>query len=527
MSLISSDGSILISASDCITDIKVKTGNGFTINTAPTPSLLLSGNGVGIPLTGFVRISQLSGNNIVLNSDGLFSPIPTFTETLLSGVNTPTVSLAFSGIASHTITATVNISTDPNNALVVHANGLYVPAITGGGTYTDAQARNAISGTAPLTYSSITGVMGITKATSTVPGYLSSSDWTTFNTKEPAIVLGTTAQYWRGDKSWQVLNTSVVTEGSNQYFTTVRARAAISATSPVQYNSATGVVSEVVATSGQDGYLSNTDWITFNSKVGGGSSLASIAALSVYKDMTTGGILEFRGIRAGTGVTIALQADDIVINATGAAPIANAGADQGIVLPTTSVTLTGAATTPSGTIESTTWLLMSGPTGSDITDATNLGSTVTGLSQGNYTLRLLVVNNQGLVDTDDMVISVAGSAGSLDTIYVGIANVGTTPTQSQILAAISSQQNGALNVTADWTTLTASGPVYCFFAIPDTDSAHEKNAWFCDALNKGSIGGSSDLFGALAVVPVNSVNYSVGITAYATQFTEVCQLQKV
>jgi hypothetical protein len=40
---------------------------------------------------------------------------------------------------------------------------------------------------------------------------------------EPAIVSGSTAQYWRGDKSWQTLNTSVVPEGSNLYFTGGRA----------------------------------------------------------------------------------------------------------------------------------------------------------------------------------------------------------------------------------------------------------------------------------------------------------------
>ena len=42
------------------------------------------------------------------------------------------------------------------------------------------------------------------------------------NTKEPIIAAGTTAQYWRGDKSWQTLNTSVVPEGSNKYFTEPR-----------------------------------------------------------------------------------------------------------------------------------------------------------------------------------------------------------------------------------------------------------------------------------------------------------------
>ncbi len=38
---------------------------------------------------------------------------------------------------------------------------------------------------------------------------MSSTDWTTFNNKEPAIAAGTTAQYWRGDKTWQDFATAV------------------------------------------------------------------------------------------------------------------------------------------------------------------------------------------------------------------------------------------------------------------------------------------------------------------------------
>lgn len=52
---------------------------------------------------------------------------------------------------------------------------------------------------------------------------------TLIGTKEPAITAGTTAQYWRGDKSWQTLNTTAVAEGTNLYFTTNRARASFSA----------------------------------------------------------------------------------------------------------------------------------------------------------------------------------------------------------------------------------------------------------------------------------------------------------
>ena len=45
--------------------------------------------------------------------------------------------------------------------------------------------------------------------------------------KENNITVGTTLQYWRGDKTFQTLNTTVVTEGINLYFTNTRAQSAM------------------------------------------------------------------------------------------------------------------------------------------------------------------------------------------------------------------------------------------------------------------------------------------------------------
>lgn len=42
--------------------------------------------------------------------------------------------------------------------------------------------------------------------------------------KEDAIAAGTTAQYWRGDKTWQTLNTAAVPESGNLYFTNARVK---------------------------------------------------------------------------------------------------------------------------------------------------------------------------------------------------------------------------------------------------------------------------------------------------------------
>ena len=81
-----------------------------------------------------------------------------------------------------------------------------------------------VTGTSPILSSGgVSPIISITKATSSANGYLSSTDWNLFNNKQTGIVAGTTSQYFRGDKSWQTLDTSVVSENSNLYFTNARA----------------------------------------------------------------------------------------------------------------------------------------------------------------------------------------------------------------------------------------------------------------------------------------------------------------
>jgi hypothetical protein len=123
---------------------------------------------------------------------------------------------------------------------------------------------------------------------------------------EPAIAAGTSSQYWRGDKTWQTLNTAAVAELTNLYYTDARARSSVSSsTTGLTYTSSTGVfslttgyvipttteesnwntaystsvsnwtlplsyssgtVSMTQANTSTNGWLSSTDWNTFNNK---------------------------------------------------------------------------------------------------------------------------------------------------------------------------------------------------------------------------------------------------------------------
>lgn len=77
------------------------------------------------------------------------------------------------------------------------------------------------SNTAALTITGGTDAvvgMGVTvnlqTATSTQSGLLSKDDWNSFNGREPTIAPGTVLQYFRGDKTWQTLDSTAVGLGN-------------------------------------------------------------------------------------------------------------------------------------------------------------------------------------------------------------------------------------------------------------------------------------------------------------------------
>jgi hypothetical protein len=171
-----------------------------------------------------------------------------------------------------------------------------------------------------ISSSTATHTFNLPVASATNTGKLSSTDWSVFNSKEPAITSGTTAQYYRGDKTFQTLNTTAVTEGSNLYYTDARSRAALSAgtgisynnttgvitstitqytdvlaraalsvTAPLTYNSSTGVFNINQSSSTVSGWLSFTDWNTFNGKQAAlnGTGFVKISGTTISYDNST------------------------------------------------------------------------------------------------------------------------------------------------------------------------------------------------------------------------------------------------
>jgi len=99
--------------------------------------------------------------------------------------------------------------------------------------------------------------------------------------------------------------------------------------------------------------------------------------------------------------------------------VANAGSNQTITLPTTSVTLDGSAST--GTITSYAWTQLSGPGTSTIASPSAVTTQVTGLVQGVYTFQLSVNNGASLSQVTVTVNQAAGPGSSIFTTQIPVS----------------------------------------------------------------------------------------------------------
>jgi hypothetical protein len=220
--------------------------------------------------TGTVAVTQLSGNNSSAVATTAYADAAAAAVTAASNINLALKANILSPIFTGTPTAptpalndnTTNIATTAfvnsaitnaaptltslgavaSNALIpagtatkitYDAKGLVVSGTTLASTDIPNNAANTSGTAASLStvLSSTLGgagaVSGILKAngSGTVTQAVA-SDITSLigaSTFEPIITAGSSSQYWRGDKTWQTLNTDAVVEGSSLYFTNARA----------------------------------------------------------------------------------------------------------------------------------------------------------------------------------------------------------------------------------------------------------------------------------------------------------------
>jgi len=181
---------------------------------------------------------------------------------------------------------------------------------------------------------------------------------------------------------------------------------------------------------------------------------------------TTTTTLSVSGLIAGTyvfritvtdnnGATASADVNVSVQTPTNVNPVANAGVDLTIFLPTNSVNLTGSATDSDGTVTTYLWSLVSGPAAT-ITNANSKTFTASALVAGTYTFRLTVTDNNGGTGIDDVKVIVnPATQNQLPVASAGSDITVTLPTNSATLTGSASDPDGTITSTI-WSKV--SGP---------------------------------------------------------------------
>jgi hypothetical protein len=333
----------------------------------------------------------------------------------ISGLSTVSVTeLGYLDGVTSAIQTQINGKQVSGNYLISGTTTTYIPEGTNQ-YYTDTKARAVVSGTTPITVSN--GGISISQANTTTNGYLSSTDWNTFNTKQ-AVSIGAVTTITGTNLSASVavvsdangkisglstvsvteLNyldgvtsnvqtqinskqntgnylvsgtttTSIIGEGSNLYFTNARAMAVVSGTSPIAVSN--GLVSISKSNTSTNGYLSSTDWNTFNGKQNSGNYLISGVSTTYIPEGTN---LYYTDTRVNSNSTITGHTTSInnlntatgtlstSISATNTSLI-NASGVLNTKIDTKQATITGAATTVTGTNLTASMALVSNSSG--------------------------------------------------------------------------------------------------------------------------------------------------------------------
>ncbi len=135
-------------------------------------------------------------------------------------------------------------------------------------------------------------------------------------------------------------------------------------------------------------------------------------------------------------------------------PVANAGADQTITLPTNTVTINGnGSIDPDNNITGYAWTKISGPASFNITNSNTAQTQVTNLVQGAYQFELKVTDARGLFSKDTVMVTVNISIVQPPDVHASEDIIITLPLDSVYIGAGSTSM---LPVGFQWTKI--SGP---------------------------------------------------------------------
>jgi hypothetical protein len=216
------------------------------------------------------------------------------------------------------------------------------------------------------------------------------------------------------------------------------------------------------ASSDPDGTIVSYNWVTVS---GPGSITISNSNTSTptVVGLQPGGYVFELTVTDNKGATAKDQVDVTVLPQSlspNQPPVANAGNNQTITAPLSSVSLNGSSSfDPDGTISGYGWKQISGPSASSITAGNTSTATASQLIVGQYIFELTVTDNNGVKNTDQVTVTVNPASGKVNIPPVADAGSNDTlelPNNSYTLNASGSKDADGTIASYQWQQI--SGP---------------------------------------------------------------------
>lgn len=144
-------------------------------------------------------------------------------------------------------------------------------------------------------------------------------------------------------------------------------------------------------------------------------------------------------------------------------PSVNAGSDISITLPVNNAALAGSSTDSDGNVVRYNWQKVSGPSQFNMSNTSVANPLVSNLSEGEYTFRLTVTDNDSASASDDMIIKVNAASSTTPVSIPGIIQAENYITMSGIQNENTSDSGGGKNVgwidNGDWMDYTINAAI--------------------------------------------------------------------
>ena len=206
-----------------------------------------------------------------------------------------------------------------------------------------------------------------------------------------------------------------------------------------------------------DGTIATYAWLKISGPAAG--AITNPASVTTSVTSLVQGVYQFElTVTDNNGATDKDTVQVTVNAAPNVPPVANAGIDQAITLPTNNTTLDGSASTDAdGTIATYAWVKISGPAAGAISNPASVTTAVTGLVQGTYFFELTVTDDDGATDKDTMQVTVNPAPNVPPVANAGVDQSITLPTNNTTLDGSASTDPDGTIATYAWNKI--SGPV--------------------------------------------------------------------